>query len=90
MDHADDLSQHISQSHNIAVIDCGATTTVVGKKWFQIFEKSLSEEDRHCLEELEEKNICHFKFGDGETMKSEVVKVIPVNMCGQNLSLIHI
>ncbi len=85
MDHEDDLCYLTSQSKNVALIDCGAAKTVVGKKWFEIFENSLSEEERECLKE--ERNVRHFKFGDGDTVRSEVVKVIPLNMCGQKMAI---
>lgn len=70
-----------NESQNVALLDCGAAKTIVGRHWYEIYENSLSKTEREKLRE--EDSVSHFKFGDGETVRSEKVKVIPVEMCGQ-------
>ena len=72
-----------SESSNVALLDCGAAKTVMGRRWFEMYEDSLHEEEKSQLKE--EHNISHFKFGDGKPVTSEIVKVIPINMCGQDM-----
>ena len=70
-----------NESKNVALLDCGAAKTIVGRHWYEIYENSLSKTEREKLRE--EDSVSHLKFGDGETVRSEKVKVIPVEMCGQ-------
>ena len=49
-----------SESSNVALLDCGAAKTVMGRRWFEMYEDSLHEEEKSQLKE--EHNISHFKF----------------------------
>lgn len=84
IDH-EELSYMTSEAKNIALLDCGAAKTVVGKQWYNDFENSLSPDEKSKIRE--EKNTNLFKFGDGETIHSSLVKVIPLNICGQQMQI---
>ena len=73
------------QDENLALIDSGATKTVCGEKWYKAFEDSLDVKDTDMI--LEERSHCLFRFGDGDTVKSDIVKVIPTIICGQEVKI---
>ena len=70
--HASDdtvLKALLAETWSCAVLDCGATSTVCGSKWFEEFQSSLSPE-------LQEKIVLHdsskpFRFGDGVVVKHQ-------------------
>jgi len=72
-----------NETQNLALIDCGAAKTVCGKKWFDLYESSLTKEDREKIKEESVTSL--FKFGDGDTVKSNTVKIIPTMLCGQDV-----
>ena len=75
----EELCYLTSESKNIALLDCGAAKTVVGRQWYETFENSLNDKEKSLLKE--EHRVSHFKFGDGKPVTSEIVKVIPITMC---------
>ena len=79
----EELCYLTSESKNVALLDCGAAKTVVGRHWFEVFENSLNDEEKALLKE--EHKVSHFKFGDGNPVTSDIVKVIPIKMCGQDM-----
>lgn len=74
-----------NETKNLALIDSGASKTVCGRKWFEIFENSINHNERSKIRE--ESSCNHFKFGDSKPVKSDTVKVIPVNLCGKNVQI---
>lgn len=70
---------------NLALIDSGATKTVCGRNWFETFVASLDSKDQKMIKE--EDSSCLFRFGDGNAVKSEIVKVIPTVICGQEVRI---
>ena len=46
-------------------------------------EKSLKEEEKAMIQE--EKSDCSFRFGDGEMVKSQIVKMFPTHICGKDV-----
>ena len=79
----DQLTSLSPEAKNIALIDCGAAKTVVGKQWFDIYESSLGEDEKRNIKEVT--SFGSFKFGDGRIANSTVAKVIPVEVCGQKM-----
>lgn len=71
------------ETTNKALLDTGACATVCGKEWFRVFEQSLKTEDREDI--VTERTVRMFKFGDGNSVKSEVQKTIPVKICGNEM-----
>ena len=41
MDDENQLTYLSSEAKNMALVDCGAAKTVVGKQWFEVYENSL-------------------------------------------------
>ena len=79
----DQLVYLARDSKNLALIDSGASKTVCGKKWFEIYENSLEPHERDKIRE--ERNCSQFKFGDSEPVMSDIVKVIPTKLCGKDV-----
>lgn len=71
------------EANNLALIDSGATKTVVGKKWMTQYEEGLDEKDKDMIKE--EKHVSVFKFGDGKSFHSDTVKIIPTVLCEQDV-----
>ena len=85
IDDDEQLTYLASETKNLALIDSGASKTVCGRKWFEIFENSLPQQERRNIKE--ENSTSHFKFGDSKPVKSEIVKVIPVDLCGKKVQI---
>lgn len=79
------LTYITNKDENLALIDSGATKTVCGEKWYRAFEDSLDIKDKNMIKE--EKTECLFRFGDGDAVKSNTVKVIPTIICGQEVKI---
>ena len=68
---------------NLGILDSGAAKTVCGKKWYEVYENSLTEEEKkHITEENAEST---FRFGDGDEIKSYKVKLFPTKICGKDV-----
>ena len=61
---------------NHALLDSGASKTVVGQKWLDHYENSLSDELKKKIEITSEKD-CMFRFGDNPSV-SKLEKRIPL------------
>ena len=72
-----------SDTKNLGIIDSGAAKTVCGQKWYEVYESSLMKEEKDLIKEEESK--CTFRFGDGAIVKSEIAKVFPTKICGQDV-----
>ena len=75
----------MGETANKAVLDTGASSTVCGKKWYQIYEDSLTPSEKDQISTLSESK--SFRFGDGKAVVSVTKKRIPVNLCGQDIYL---
>ena len=69
------LKSLVAESMNCGVLDSGASKTVCGKPWFQVYLDSLEEEDRSKITYKASSNI--FKFGDGNKVNSVKQAEIP-------------
>ena len=72
-----------SDTKNLGIIDSGAAKTVCGQKWYKVYESSLMNEEKDLIKEEESK--CTFRFGDGAIVKSEIAKIFPTKICGQDV-----
>lgn len=71
------------EATNQALLDTGACTTVCGKEWFQVFEQSLSSEEKEKIVTSACQRL--FKFGDGVPVNSTTQKIIPLKICGKDV-----
>lgn len=79
----EDLTFITEESNNLALIDSGATTTVVGCKWMKNYEEGLDPRDRNLINEKTENRL--FRFGDGNAVQSSIIKLIPTVLCQQEV-----
>ena len=68
------------------ILDCGASGTVCGKKWYECFLDTLSETLREDIKV--EKGKRYFRFGNGERLKSLFNVVLPCNIAGLRVNII--
>ncbi len=57
------LPQFLQETINCAILDCGCVKSVCGKRWFDIYIESLSEEDKQTISETPSNT--RFRFGVG-------------------------
>ena len=72
-----------ADTKNLGIIDSGAAKTVCGKRWYEIYENSLKEEEKDLIHE--EISDCSFRFGDGDIVKSNMIKMFPTKICGKDV-----
>ena len=77
------LNTLLSETWSCAVLDCGATTTVCGSKWFDDFSNSLSTEQREKIQFAESAK--PFRFGDGVVMNSKKRATFPAFIGSQSI-----
>jgi hypothetical protein len=80
----EDLFFSVTQA-NKALLDTGAPSTVCGEEWFSVFVESLTPAERHEITEVANQKT--FRFGDGKSVVSDVVKTIPIRLCGRDMLL---
>jgi hypothetical protein len=80
----EDLFFSVTQA-NKALLDTGAPSTVCGEEWFSVFVESLTPAERHEITEVANQKT--FRFGDGKSVVSNVVKTIPIRLCGRDMLL---
>ena len=79
------LTYLMGESTNRALLDTGASSTVCGKKWLIVFEESLTPAEHQevkvtpCMK--------NFSFGDGDAVTAKIQKILPVTICGQEVTL---
>ena len=79
------LTYLMGESTNRALLDTGASSTVCGKKWLTVFEESLTPAEHQEVKVIPcEKN---FSFGDGDAVTAKIQKILPVTICGQEVTL---
>ena len=79
------LTYLMGESTNRALLDTGASSTVCGKKWLTVFEESLTPAEHQEVKVTPcEKN---FSFGDGDAVTAKIQKILPVTICGQEVTL---
>jgi hypothetical protein len=81
-----DFSQlPVGEMSNKALLDTGASTTVCGKMWYKVFWDSLTTEEKD--EVTTEKCRKSFNGISRTSVMSDVLKIIPVTICGQKMKL---
>ena len=76
----------VSETWSSAVLDCGATSTVCGKAWFEEYCNNLSEVDqRKITSSPGEKS---YQFGDGKQVHAIKTATIPIKL-GKHPAVLH-
>ena len=78
-------STFIGQTINSTILDCGATTTVYGKKWLDCFLETLSKKEKKIPTRVGTKT---FKFGDGIKLKSLKTVILLCVVVKMNVKII--
>ena len=68
----------VAEASDSAILDCGASSTVAGKLWFDSYCQGLSDVKQNSIKISESKSI--FKFGSGERFASLFRAVIPATI----------
>ena len=80
-----ELSVLMQETINHGLLDCGATKTVAGSLWLDIYQQSLSEADKEHVAKY--KSEVKFKFGDGEVLTSKFTAIIPCTVGSRKVLL---
>ena len=75
----------VGETLNMAVIDSGCPRTVCGKKWYDTYVDSMSEDQKTNLK-CDESNAV-FRFGDSSPLTSMMKVFLPVTIKDKNLFL---
>jgi len=81
----DELKSLVSETWNAALLDCGATSTVCGKKWFEEYQKSLPEDEKNKIIMSDSQK--PYRFGDGKKFQSEKLAIIPAVIGNKCISI---
>ena len=81
----DEISGFLSETANLAIIDCGCTCTVIGESNYKTFIDTLSEKQKKILHE--EPSSVSFKFGDNPIVQSHKRATLPVKLNGVECTL---
>ena len=84
-DHPMHLTGLVVESWNSAVLDCGASKTVCGRKWFNTFVESLTEPERSNIKTTT--GTYPYKFGDGAIVMSTGSVILPAILGGQKVGI---
>lgn len=76
-----------AETIHIAIIDCGATSTVMGEENYKNFKETLSEDEKIELEQSEVPSNIPFKFGYNPIVYSHKKAVLPVVLNGVECKL---
>ena len=71
------------EARNAAVLDSACSSTVAGRNWVKCYLDSLNAEDRLKVERSSGTKI--FRFGGGETKKSEETITLPGTLAGKSV-----
>ena len=74
-----------SESRNCAVLDSACTSTVCGRRWYDSYVGSMSEEDRNSVKPLPANKV--FKFGGGEKLSSIMKVKLLCMMAGKEVMI---
>lgn len=74
----EDYKVFVAESSISAILDCGASSTVAGKDWFQSYIEGLSEQQKKGV--IYEKSCAVFKFGCDKRYKSLFKATIPATI----------
>ena len=80
-----ELSNLMQEYINHSLLDCGATRTVAGNLWFNIFLQSLPQEKLQSVSKISSN--AKFKFGDGDTVQALFTASIPCTLGGRSIQL---
>ena len=67
-DNPNELKNLTSETWSSALLNCGASKTVYGKKWLTHYVNNLSDEDQQEVSFGHSNHIC--RFGDGQKIES--------------------
>ena len=84
-DHPMPLTGLVAESCNSAVLDCGASKTVRGRKWFSTFVESLTEPERSNIKTTT--GTYPYKFGDGAIVMSTGSVILPAILGEQKVGI---
>ena len=73
----------IGETVNKGLLDTGASATVCGQKWLEVYTESLTGEEARKLKTKNSKTT--FRFGDGESVVARKLVTLPVKMFGKNI-----
>lgn len=79
------LKTLVSETWNAVVLDCGATSTVCGRSWFEEYTSSLNASDSASITFTESSRA--FRFGDGKMVTSDKSAVIPAVIGQEKVSI---
>lgn len=75
------------ENMQVGVVDCGATSTVMGDENYENFKESLPDDERKELEESETESRIPFKFGYNPLVHSYKKAILPVILNGVGCKL---
>ena len=81
----DCMKVFVAESIGCAILDSGATSTVSGKKWMDIYCNSLSPDRQAKINYYDSTN--SFKFGSGEVYKSLYKMSVPATIGKKNIHI---
>lgn len=81
----ENLETLLGETIGYAVLDSGCTRSVCGKVWLDTYLDSLSASDRNKVSF--QKSTREFRFGDGQTYKSEWLVSVPIHLGNQKAIL---
>ena len=84
-DSLDDPSDLVSQSLNCALLDSGASKSVCGKKWLDVYVDSLSDVEKKKV--ISQRSDSVFRFGDGNKVQSSRTVTIPACLGSHDISI---
>ena len=73
-----------SESLGCILLDCGCTSNVMGKSWWESYKACLSAENLNKVVE-EDPGTKKFRFGGGEVLKSLRLVTFPANLVGKKV-----
>ena len=73
-----------SESLGCTLLDCGCTSNVMGKSWWESYKACLSAENLNKVVE-EDPGTKKFRFGGGEVLKSLKLVTFPANLVGKKV-----
>ena len=75
----------VAESLNCALLDSGASKTVCGKLWLDLYVDSLSESEKMKLKSEPSESV--FRFGDGNKVESSQTVTIPATLGSRDITI---
>ena len=77
----------VSDAFNCALIDCGASSTVCGKAWFDVLVSSLNENEKMQVKRSQKQSRKAFKFGNEQKFPSIGQFTFPAKVGNRNIKI---